>query len=348
MQTEAIAVDPQQFTAGVAWERQPPSRGFWIALACAFLVHALLLVELKRAQPRYIGDANGQADALSVELISAAELDRRSEASAAAAGAPPSAQAAAQPQPEVIPEVKPAEPAEPVNAPAPVDTPPPVEQAAPVDDKPAPVEAPPPVPAPVEAETPAAPAPPALKPTTAEEPPPPAPMPAEIADLGELPLQLDDPVRPAPKDPTASAGKPPEPAKRVERSTAAKPKPREKLDLAVPKGDLDSPVGSAGRSSAVGRPPGITRSGWNDDFGRQVVRALRQTMPNLGKLLGRATVTLVISNAGALESVKISRSSGMAEMDRNIVFAVKQSSFPFPPMGATLLDRTFHITYIYN
>lgn len=48
----------------------------------------------------------------------------------------------------------------------------------------------------------------------------------------------------------------------------------------------DNPMFAAGRSAAIGRPPGITRSGQNDDFGRGVVRALRQT--------GRVTVRLLL------------------------------------------------------
>ena len=35
-------------------------------------------------------------------------------------------------------------------------------------------------------------------------------------------------------------------------------------------------------------------------------------------------------------------------MDQNVVFAAKQSSFPIPPAGATVADRTFLVTYVYR
>ena len=38
-------------------------------------------------------------------------------------------------------------------------------------------------------------------------------------------------------------------------------------------------VYAPGRSAAATRPPGVTRSGENDEFGRGVIRALRETMP---------------------------------------------------------------------
>ena len=42
------------------------------------------------------------------------------------------------------------------------------------------------------------------------------------------------------------------------------------------------------------------------------------------------------------------RSSGDPILDQNVVFAARQSSFPIPPAGATLADRTFLVTYIYR
>ena len=47
-------------------------------------------------------------------------------------------------------------------------------------------------------------------------------------------------------------------------------------------------------SSAVGRPPGITRSGANDDFGRGVIRALKKTMPPATGIKGRLTIKLIL------------------------------------------------------
>jgi hypothetical protein len=35
-------------------------------------------------------------------------------------------------------------------------------------------------------------------------------------------------------------------------------------------------------------------------------------------------------------------------MDDGVMFSAQQASFPFPPKGATVADRTFLITYVYK
>src|SRR5207249_742393 len=104
----------------------------------------------------------------------------------------------------------------------------------------------------------------------------------------------------------------------------------------------------SGRSAAVVRPPGVTRSGENDEFGRGVIRALKKTMPSSGGTTGRVTVRLLLSDTGNLTEVRLIRSAGDPILDQSVVFAVKQSSFPIPPAGSTLGDRTFLVTYVYN
>src|SRR4051794_1900319 len=114
---------------------------------------------------------------------------------------------------------------------------------------------------------------------------------------------------------------------------------------------LDLPEGlvaSAARGASATRPADITRSGENDEFGRRVIRALRQTMPSLSGTLGRATIRFLLSERGNIAELQLVRSSGNAELDRSVVFASKQSSFPIPPTGSTVSDRTFLVTYIYN
>lgn len=136
-----------------------------------------------------------------------------------------------------------------------------------------------------------------------------------------------------------SAAKPPPKAE-----PKAEPKPKPSLDLAMP----DIPVAPGARGAAVARPPGATRSGENDEFGRGVIRALRQTMPGPAGQLGRVTVKLLLSNNGNLVEVQLIRGAGIPGLDQSVVFAVKQASFPIPPMGSTSVDRTFLVTYIYN
>jgi protein TonB len=143
---------------------------------------------------------------------------------------------------------------------------------------------------------------------------------------------------PAQSDAGTATKPPPKPEPKAE------PKPKPSLDLAMP----DIPVAPGARGAAVARPPGATRSGENDQFGRDVIRALRQTMPGPAGQLGRVTVKLLLSNNGNLIEVQLIRSAGIPGLDQSVVFAVKQASFPIPPMGSSSVDRTFLVTYIYN
>ena len=102
-----------------------------------------------------------------------------------------------------------------------------------------------------------------------------------------------------------------------------------------------------GRSAAFARPPNITRSGENDEFGRGVVRALRRTMP-ASDTLGQVTIKFLLTETGNMLEAQLIRSGGNPIMDQNVLFAAKQSSFPIPPAGATIADRTFLVTYIYR
>lgn len=99
---------------------------------------------------------------------------------------------------------------------------------------------------------------------------------------------------------------------------------------------------------AFSRPAGITRSGENDDFARGVIRALRQTMPPGRGSPGRVTIRFLLSDSGNLVEVRVVATSADAVLTQNVVFASKQSSFPFPPRGATVADRTFLVTYVYE
>jgi periplasmic protein TonB len=178
----------------------------------------------------------------------------------------------------------------------------------------------------------AQPPPPAAEP----EPPapsPPAPEPKKTTAIEKAPEPVS---RPDPaKKPSSSA-----PATKMTSVPAPHSEP---LQLGLP----DASFAPPGRSAAFARPPGITRSGENDDFGRGVVRALRQTMPG-STVLSQVTVRLLLSETGNLVEVRLVRSGGDPILDQNVVFAVKQSNFPIPPVGSTILDRTFMVTYVYR
>jgi periplasmic protein TonB len=126
--------------------------------------------------------------------------------------------------------------------------------------------------------------------------------------------------------------------------TQASAQPPRPLQLDVP----ESVFTSLGRSAAATRPPGVTRSGENDDFGRGVIRALRKTMPPPSGVLGRVMVRMFLNDNGNLQDVRVVSGSGDASLDQSVVFAVRQTSFPLPPLGATAADRTFLVTYIYR
>jgi TonB family protein len=139
-----------------------------------------------------------------------------------------------------------------------------------------------------------------------------------------------------PREPDAAS----KPAVRTPEQRKAGPP----LQLSLP----DGPVVPGGGGAAFARPAGITRSGENDEFGRGVIRALRKTMPDMDAARGNVTVRLLLSQDGNLVELHLVRSSGNPKLDQSVMFAVRQSSFPFPPAKAPLVDRTFVITYIYR
>lgn len=185
--------------------------------------------------------------------------------------------------------------------------------------------------------------PPAPKEATAPiaQPAPPAPRPLEERKIA--PDDLDQVPRDRPPTPAPGAVQS-EPRTAAKHPPKHEPAPKPPQVQAIP----DIPVAPGGRAAAVMRPPGATRSGENDDFGRGVIRALRQTMPSPAGQLGRVTVKLLLSSSGNLVEVQLVRGAGISGLDQSVVFAVRQSSFPIPPAGSTLVDRTFLVTYIYN
>jgi TonB family protein len=339
-------------------ERQPlrqvrnaPERALWIGLSCATLLHASLIFAVARSSPRQLGERDGSTEAISVDFVDPTELGgaaAQPAASRQAMSPPPPPQAAPATPPAPSPQTPPAKAATPPEAPSPPTPPetPPAKAAA------APPEAPPP-----EAPAPEAPVPPEA-PATPEKAPPPAhkapaekaPTPAAVAsatppsDLAKsaqsppLEPERETPPPPAPRSP-------PVPHPTVEPAPKVKPNPKLSLQLDLP---TNFAVPPTGLSTAAVRPPDITRSGENDEFGRRVIRALRQTMPAARGELGRVTVRFLLSPTGDLAEIQLVRPASDPILTQNIVFAVKQSSFPIPPKGATVSDRTFLVTYIYN
>jgi TonB family protein len=315
---ETLAVD-----AKIAPPLDTRQRGFRIALLCAFLFHCALLIQANHSTGRRLGDASGKDDAIAVDLVTEADLKSRETVALPPPGAVPGG-VATPPTPESQPESKPEAPPE--------KTPPPKEKA----------ETPTPPPAP---EAPQEPKP--------EQPKSKIPdFESVLKDLATAPQPTPDEAQPAPAKPDAAK---PDTAK----SEAAKPnetKPAEKkaetaqkkVARLAPQSPYDAPVAPPGGGAGATRPPGITRSGENDEFGRGVVRALKATMPPPTGGLGRVTVRLILNENGDLIEVRVLESSGIASLDQRVVFATKQTNFPLPPYKSTEADRTFLISYVYR
>jgi TonB family protein len=324
-------------------------RRFFRFLAVAVVLHAMMLIRVNTGEPRRLGAEGGADDAISVSIITERDLQGRATVEDTAAGlpVPPPSPPAAQP------------------APAPEPTPP-VEQPRTAEPPAAAPAQPPPAPAPAPESTPTEqPTPPAsLRPTLPDEANEPAPKQAEPKPTPEQ----NDPQKPAEAaakpaevtDETAKLLELPEPTplkKPPEKPAEAKPKPAApqkpapkktetaKLDL-TPPAIFQAPVGGGG--AGVQRPAGITRSGANDDFARGVIRALQTTMPQLRNTFGRVTVRIELNMNGDLVRTTVLKPSNIAGLDQSVVFATKQSSFPFPPQNAVPADLIFFVTYIYR
>lgn len=293
-------------------------RNFWIALACAAALHASLFIGVIVGKPKQLGDPSGAENAISVSLVTEADLKSRSTIA----------------EPPDVPPAPPSSLAQPPR-PEPPKLPEPEKTQPPPD--------------PVKMETPQpqpeAPKPEAVKPAEQKLAKQEDTTPEELApDLFSLerenPEKLKSEAKDKPKSPTS---------KPVESSSPPKPQKKRMsaLDLSAPP-NVAAPSFSGGRSAAFQRPPGITRSGLNDAFARAVIRALQQTMPQLAGVTGRVTVRILLSESGNVVEVRLVAGAKDAMLNQDVVFAARQTSYPIPPAGSNLADRTFLVTYIYD
>lgn len=310
-------------------------RRFGIALGAVILIHVLFFVSFNQTSSstlRRLGDPGGADEAISVAIITEADLRGRATIDDRAKGSPT----------PTTPNAKPAPTAPPPQPPPPPPEPPAQAQAKPpVEPVPAPKE---PLPAPKEPALtePALPGEGLKK--KVQEPAPKTAKPVEDVKSEETkaPEKVPEKIQEKAQE------------KREQREQAQRPQqpqPQQKtrtanLDLTPPPQVFTAPFGGAG--AGVERPPGITRSGENDAFARGVIRALQRTMPQLSNTLGRVTVRITLDKNGSLVSTQVLRPSNVAGLDQNVVFATKQSSFPFPPRNAIPVDLVFVVTYIYR
>jgi TonB family protein len=139
-----------------------------------------------------------------------------------------------------------------------------------------------------------------------------------------------------------------EPEPKPKPTAKVAPKPPDQLDLSVPFDLTMQGAASAGGASSATRPPGITRSGENDRFGRDVIRALKKTMPPNEGVTGKVTIRIFLNERGNIDKLQLTQGSGDRILDDSVLFSAYQTSFPFPPKGATVADRTFLVTYVYR
>ncbi len=171
-----------------------------------------------------------------------------------------------------------------------------------------------------------------------EEPRPSEPdLPQKSAE--QPPLETTRPKAPSPQDT-------PEKRKVTEIDPNYELKPPAPLDLRVP--FYATTTGAQRSSSGATRPPGITRSGENDKFGRDVIRSLRKMMPPPRGIKGRVTIRIFLDGQGNIAKAELVQSGGNRELDQSVLFSAQQATFPYPPKGATVADRTFRVTYIYR
>ncbi len=193
------------------------------------------------------------------------------------------------------------------------------------------------------------------KPEAPAKPAPPPPPPIELKPtqpmLDEpepvpLPSEKDAPDLYSLEAPAAA----PKAAPAVPKKPQQKPQSKKtaKLEL-TPQLDSTAPSSTAGGGPAgLVRPPGITRSGANDEFARGIIRALRQTMPGHRGVFGSVTIRIFLTSNGDVKDVQVVSGAADPSIDQEVIFAARQTTYPFPPAGATPADLQFLITYIYN
>ncbi len=307
-------------------------RAFNFALALAAALPVLLVILMtgfagSSSSQRRIGDPSGADSAVSIEMVTDADLRSLSTISDKAPGLP---------VPPVPPPPQQAEPQE--AQPQPAEPPPPAEAEAQPPEPPAPAEPPAkaaePTPTPeieIDEKTLALPVP-------GLEPPPKKQETKQPEAKKQETKQVEDKRQPPTKSAEQAKS---EPAR--QRPTQPKSSKTARLDLTPPPTTF---MGSGG--AGVERPPGITRSGENDAFAQGVIRALQRTMPQLSNTFGRVTVRITLDMNGSLVRTEVVRQSNVAGLDQNVVFATRQSSFPFPPRNAVPADLVFVVTYIYR
>lgn len=305
---EPSPADFGSVTERIALQPNLQEQRFWAALALAILLHAGLLVYASHAMKRIVGEAEGVNDPIAVSILTEDEYRQ--------------ATGTTQPSP-ATPELK---------------------QTLPADGEPEKQKS-------EDSAKPEEPPADFKTETVVEEPAKPAEKPASdvpqsiVADNPDL-FKLPDLAAAA--APAKSEAKPkPVPAAKPQEKANAKAQKLAKLDLQVP--SPNSAASSASSPSAsFTRPPGITRSGENDAFGRGVLAAMQRAMPPGDGQRFAVVLRTILDQNGNVVSIEFLGGDPKASLTGQLIFAMRTATYPFPPRPSSVADRTFEVRYLWR
>jgi TonB family protein len=162
------------------------------------------------------------------------------------------------------------------------------------------------------------------------------------------------PPKSAPPETTASIEKPvpdapgevADPSSR--KAQARKPAAREAFTEAEIEELLAASIEEiTGGVSAIAAP-GQARLGEASPFVRGVLRILKRSMPRKVSAKGVVVVHFLVGDTGAVEAIRIVRSSGHPGLDRAIVDSVRATRLTPPPPNTPPRERMFQIAYDYH
>ncbi len=108
--------------------------------------------------------------------------------------------------------------------------------------------------------------------------------------------------------------------------------------------------GAAARAAAASdttRAAAVPTPGAIRAFARSVAEALARSRPKALTVQARGTVRVAfaVADGGGLDFVRVARSSGHTVLDDTAIGAVRRTSFPVPPAGLDLVQRTYEVPY---
>lgn len=173
------------------------------------------------------------------------------------------------------------------------------------------------------------------------------------------------PAPEAPPRPPAEEAKPAPPAKQdfadvlttpLDQTFVVPEKQKKVLDLTQPPLSAQSPptrpnepqVSAAERYLDRRSRPSRSSSGEIDDFTRAIATSLERAKPVAPGVGGRVIVEFVVTETGRMEGLRVVQGSGQPKLDDLVMRAVARAQLIAPPIGASLRDRTFEITFSYK